>query len=65
MQKLIDTKQMAKNENSVMGLTAYQFTERNLHLGGNEHKGRNQMNVQPMAKAKRLHLLIIIFDSDP
>lgn len=65
MQKPIDTKQMAKNENSLMGLTACQFTKRNLHLGGNEHRGRNQINVQPMAKTKRLHLLMIIFNSDP
>lgn len=65
MQKPIDTKKMAKSENSLMGLTAFQFTKRNLHLGGNEHRGRNQINVQPMAKTKRLHLLMIIFNSDP
>lgn len=65
MQKPIDTKEMAKNKNSLMGLTACQFTKINLHLGGNEHRGRNQINGQPVTKTRQLHLLMIIFNSDP
>lgn len=65
MQKPIDTKKMAKNEIPLMGLIACQFTKRNLHLGGNEHRGRNQINDQPMAKTTQLHLLMNIFNSDP